>query len=39
MDNENFQDVERKMKRYHQEHLLNYYNRLQDDELKSKFEK
>ena len=38
MDNENFQDVERKIKRYHQEHLLDYYNKLQNDELKTKFE-
>ena len=38
MDNENFQDVERRIKRYHQEHLLDYYNKLQNDVLKLRFE-
>lgn len=39
METENFEEVERKLKRYHQEHLLDYYNNLQDENIKNKFEK
>lgn len=35
---DNFGDVERKLKRYNQEHLLDYYNSLPEGELKDKFE-
>ena len=38
MENEKFEDIERKIKRYHQDHLLDYYNNLQDESLKNKFE-
>ena len=37
MDNDNLEEVERKLKRYNQEHLLDYYNNLEDGELKTKF--
>ena len=39
METENFEEVERKLKRYNQEHLLDYYNNIQDENLKNKFEK
>lgn len=39
MENENFDDVERRIKRYNQEHLLDYYNNLEEGELKQKFKK
>ena len=39
MEWENFEEVERKLKRYNQEHLLDYYNNIQDENLKDKFEK
>ena len=38
METDNFEEVERKLKRYNQEHLLNYYNNIQDENLKIKFE-
>ena len=38
MEEESFEDVERKVKRYNQEHLLEYYNKLPEGELKNKFE-
>ena len=39
MNNESFEEVERKIKRYGQEHLLDYYDRLPEGEKKEKFEK
>ena len=39
METDNFEEVERKLKRYNQEHLLDYYNNIQDENLKNKFEK
>ena len=33
----NMEEIERKIKRYGQEHLLEYYNNLEDGELKNKF--
>ena len=39
MNNEDFEDIERKIRRYNQEHLLDYYNSLEEGELKEKFEK
>ena len=39
MNLDNFEEVERKLKRYNQEHLLDYYNNIQDENLKNKFEK
>ena len=39
MEEENFEDIERKIKRYNQGHLLDYYNNIQDENLKLKFEK
>ena len=38
MEWDNFEEVERKLKRYNQEHLLEYYNNIQDENLKLKFE-
>ena len=38
MRNEGFEDIERKIKRYNQEHLLEYYYNLPEGELKTKFE-
>ena len=38
MDGENFEDIERKIKRYNQGHLLEYYNNIQDANVKLKFE-
>ena len=35
--NGNTYEIERKLKRYNQEHLLDYYNKLPDGELKNKF--
>ena len=37
MEWDNFEDVERKIKRYNQGHLLDYYNNIQDENLKTKF--
>lgn len=39
MNTENFEDVERKIRRYNQGHLLDYYNNLQEGELKERFKK
>ena len=39
MEEHNFEDIERKIKRYNQEHLLNYYNQLPEGELKNSFKK
>ena len=39
MELDNFEEVERKVKRYNQEHLLDYYNNIKDEELKEKFAK
>ena len=39
MNNEGFEEVKRKIKRYGQEHLLDYYDKLPDGEKKEKFEK
>ena len=33
----NMEEIERKLKRYGQEHLLNYYNKLEEGSLKNKF--
>ena len=38
MDWDNLEDIERKLKRYNQEHLISYYNKIQDENLKLKFE-
>ena len=38
MDWENLDEIERKLKRYNQEHLIQYYNKLEDENLKLKFE-
>ena len=38
MKDENFEDVVRRIRRYNQEHLLDYYNTLPEGELKSEFE-
>ena len=37
MELDNFEEIERKIKRYNQEHLLDYYNNIQDENLKNKF--
>ena len=37
MENNNFENVERKAKRYNQEHLINYYNEIKDPKIKNKF--
>lgn len=34
---DSIEEVERKLKRYNQEHLLDYYNKMQDGELKKQF--
>ena len=39
MKNEDFENIERKIRRYGQEHLLDYYEKLPEGELKEKFEK
>ena len=39
MNNGSFDDIVRKIKRYNQEHLLNYYEALPEGNLKGKFEK
>ena len=36
METSNFEEVEKKLKRYNQEHLLQYYNNIQDASLKEK---
>ena len=38
MDWDNLEEIERKIKRYNQEHLINYYNKIKDENLKLKFE-
>ena len=38
MDWDNLEEIERKIKRYNQEHLINYYNNIKDENLKLKFE-
>ena len=37
MDNDNFEEIERKIKRYNQEHLLEYYNKIENEQTKKKF--
>ena len=39
MNNSSIEEIERKIKRYNQEHLLDYYNNLPEGEKKTKFEK
>ena len=38
MEIDNIEEVERKIRRYNQEHLLDYYNNIKDENLKKKFE-
>ena len=38
MENEKFEEIQRKLRRYNQEHLLDYYNNLPYGEIKLKFE-
>ena len=38
MDWDNLEDIERKLKRYNQEHLISYYSKIQDENIKLKFE-
>lgn len=38
MEWDNLEEVERRIKRYNQDHLLDYYNNIKDENLKNKFE-